>query len=75
MHTISIESLMVLQDTFKAHPTDIYLATMLKSGTTWLKELVYALANRNQYKNNGIPTHPLLVSNPIDGYPSLKSKF
>ncbi|KAC9826156.1 hypothetical protein E3N88_45204 [Mikania micrantha] len=39
---------MALQDTFKAHPTDIYLAILPKSGTTWLKALVFALVNRNQ---------------------------
>ncbi|KAJ0809062.1 putative Sulfotransferase domain, P-loop containing nucleoside triphosphate hydrolase [Helianthus annuus] len=60
----SIEALMAIQDTFKAHPTDIYLATMPKSGTTWLKALVFALVKRHEYKNNIKSTHPLLVSNP-----------
>ncbi|KAL9996854.1 putative quercetin-3-sulfate 4'-sulfotransferase [Helianthus debilis subsp. tardiflorus] len=61
----SIEALMALQDTFKAHPTDIYLATMPKAGTTWLKALVFALVKRHEYnKNNDISTHPLLVTNP-----------
>ncbi|KAI7751273.1 hypothetical protein M8C21_010622 [Ambrosia artemisiifolia] len=64
MGRFSVQTTMALQDTFKAHPTDIYLVTLPKSGTTWLKALMFALVNRNQYKNNNLSTHPLLVSNP-----------
>ncbi|KAI7754873.1 hypothetical protein M8C21_025132 [Ambrosia artemisiifolia] len=64
MSILSVETIMALQDTFKALPSDIYLATMPKSGTTWLKALMFALVNRNQYKKNDLLDHPLLVSNP-----------
>ncbi|KAI7755655.1 hypothetical protein M8C21_006696 [Ambrosia artemisiifolia] len=64
MRKVSVESVMAIQETFRAHPTDIYLATVPKSGTTWLKALMFALVNRNQYNNNSVSTHPLLVSNP-----------
>ncbi|KAC9826157.1 hypothetical protein E3N88_45205 [Mikania micrantha] len=72
---ISVETLMALQDTFKAHPTDIYLATLPKSGTTWLKALVFALVNRNQYTYNCLSTHPLLVSNPHNCLPFIETEI
>ncbi|KAI7754869.1 hypothetical protein M8C21_025128 [Ambrosia artemisiifolia] len=71
---ISVETVMALQDTFKAHPTDIYLATLPKSGTTWLKALVFALVNRNRYKDNRLSTHPLLVSSPHNCLPFIETE-
>ncbi|KAI7754875.1 hypothetical protein M8C21_025134 [Ambrosia artemisiifolia] len=71
---ISIEAVMAIQDTFKVHPTDIYLATMPKSGTTWLKALVFALVKRNKYKSDSL-THPLLVSNPHICLPFIESEI
>ncbi|KAK9056414.1 hypothetical protein SSX86_023775 [Deinandra increscens subsp. villosa] len=72
---ISVETVMALQDTFEAHPTDIYLATLPKSGTTWLKALMFALVNRNRYKHNHLSTHPLLVSNPHDCLPFIETEI
>ncbi|KAJ9537352.1 hypothetical protein OSB04_030085 [Centaurea solstitialis] len=62
----SVETVMAAQDTFRAHPNDIYLVSLPKSGTTWIKALVFATMNRNRYKNNNplSTDHPLLVSNP-----------
>ncbi|KAJ0791933.1 putative Sulfotransferase domain, P-loop containing nucleoside triphosphate hydrolase [Helianthus annuus] len=71
---ISVETVMALQDTFKAHPTDIYLATLPKSGTTWLKALVFALVNRN-YKDDCFSTHPLLVSSPHNCLPFIETEL
>ncbi|KAK9056413.1 hypothetical protein SSX86_023774 [Deinandra increscens subsp. villosa] len=71
-HVISVESTMALQDTFKARPTDIYMVTLPKAGTTWLKALMFALVNRTRYKNDGLSTHPLLVSNPHNCLPQLE---
>ncbi|KAJ0791929.1 putative Sulfotransferase domain, P-loop containing nucleoside triphosphate hydrolase [Helianthus annuus] len=72
---ISVETVMALQGTFKAHPTDIYLATLPKSGTTWLKALVFALVNRNRYKDDRFSTHPLLVSSPHNCLPFIETEI
>ncbi|KAJ0791935.1 putative Sulfotransferase domain, P-loop containing nucleoside triphosphate hydrolase [Helianthus annuus] len=49
---------MATQDTFQALSTDIYLATLPKSGTTWLKALVFATVNRNMYKKQASISPP-----------------
>jgi len=68
----SIETTLALQDTFQAHSTDIYMATQPKSGTTWIKALVFAIVNRVRYKNDFESTHPLLISNPHTCVPFLE---
>ncbi|KVH87392.1 hypothetical protein Ccrd_025377, partial [Cynara cardunculus var. scolymus] len=60
----SFETMMALQEAFEAHPTDIYLATLPKSGTTWMKALMFALVNRTRHENHRPSTHPLLIFNP-----------
>ncbi|CAN6233929.1 unnamed protein product [Urochloa humidicola] len=37
---------LAMRDTFAARPTDVILATMPKSGTAWLKALVYVVVHR-----------------------------
>nr|XP_043609629.1 flavonol sulfotransferase-like [Erigeron canadensis] len=75
MRRISVETVMALQETFKAHPSDVYLATLPKSGTTWLKALVFAIVNRNRYKNNNsFSAHPLLHSSPHDCLPFIETE-
>ncbi|KAL0447538.1 UNVERIFIED_CONTAM: Cytosolic sulfotransferase 15 [Sesamum latifolium] len=49
------------QERFKAKGTDIILSTMPKSGTTWLKALIFSIANRKVFS---IDQSPLLTSNP-----------
>ncbi|XP_071687425.1 cytosolic sulfotransferase 13-like [Rutidosis leptorrhynchoides] len=69
---ISIGTVMAAQETFQANPYDIYLATLPKSGTTWLKALAFAIVNRTKYKTNSLSTHPLLISNPHDCLPFIE---
>ncbi|KAL6647498.1 hypothetical protein ACP70R_014935 [Stipagrostis hirtigluma subsp. patula] len=50
---------------FNLSPTDILIASVLKSGTTWLKSLCFATARRSVYSPFDI-NHPLLRSNSHD---------
>ncbi|XP_055805863.1 cytosolic sulfotransferase 12-like [Solanum dulcamara] len=58
-----IQGVIACQQQFQAQDSDIILVTAPKSGTTWLKALLFALVNR---MNHPIfeQKHPLLVKNP-----------
>ncbi|XP_071687429.1 cytosolic sulfotransferase 13-like [Rutidosis leptorrhynchoides] len=71
---VSLPTLLAAQETFQANPNDIYLATLPKSGTTWLKALTFAIVNRTKYKNNSLLAHPLLISNPHDCLPHIENE-
>ncbi|CAI9109366.1 OLC1v1009177C1 [Oldenlandia corymbosa var. corymbosa] len=58
-------------DHFKANDSDIILATMPKSGTTWLKALTFSIINRKIYSN--ILDSPLLFNNPHQLIPFLET--
>ncbi|KAL7150672.1 hypothetical protein ABFS83_05G129900 [Erythranthe nasuta] len=50
------------QNHFVAKDSDVILSTVPKSGTTWLKALAFAVANRGIHPNTD--QNPLLMSNP-----------
>ncbi|GMI76769.1 sulfotransferase 16, CORONATINE INDUCED-7, SULFOTRANSFERASE 16, ARABIDOPSIS SULFOTRANSFERASE 5A [Hibiscus trionum] len=64
----ALKGLMLIQDHFSPRPTDILLATFPKSGTTWLKALIFSTVNRSRYSFSG---HPLLTTGPHDCFPFL----
>ncbi|KAJ3682269.1 hypothetical protein LUZ60_014842 [Juncus effusus] len=61
---------MITQKHFTAHPSDILLATFPKSGTTWLKALLFLTLNRPSSLQN----NPLTSSNPHELVPFLESQ-
>ncbi|XP_060215853.1 cytosolic sulfotransferase 15-like [Lycium barbarum] len=68
-----IQGVIACQQQFQAQNSDIILVTTPKSGTTWLKSLLFSLVNRMKhpiFKQN----HPLLVQNPHDLVPFLERR-
>ncbi|XP_010520091.1 PREDICTED: cytosolic sulfotransferase 15-like [Tarenaya hassleriana] len=69
-----IQSIMSFQKHFKSVDGDIIIATIPKSGTTWLKALTFALVNRHSFPVSS-SGHPLLTSNPHDLIPFFEYKL
>ncbi|KAG8375423.1 hypothetical protein BUALT_Bualt10G0098500 [Buddleja alternifolia] len=55
-----LRPLLSFQRNFKARDSDIVLASVPKSGTTWLKALLFSIVNRNNFP---IDQSPLLTTN------------
>lgn len=62
------------RDTFVARPSDVILATMPKSGSTWLKALAFCVVHRGRHAP-AAGQHPLLHSSPHDLVPFLHSIY
>ncbi|OMP05499.1 hypothetical protein COLO4_08809 [Corchorus olitorius] len=61
-----IPNIIAFQKHFQAHDNDIVIASKPKSGTTWLKSLVFTIVNRTRYS---LSNTPLNTSNPHDLVP------
>ncbi|XP_027151204.1 cytosolic sulfotransferase 12-like [Coffea eugenioides] len=66
-----LKGLLILQKHFRAQPSDILLATYPKSGTTWLKALLFTITNRTCISHPD--QNPLLTANPHELVPMLES--
>ncbi|KAK3438506.1 hypothetical protein EUGRSUZ_C03130 [Eucalyptus grandis] len=67
------KGILTCQNHFQAHPSDILLVTSPKSGTTWLKAILFALLNRAKYSDSvSQQRHPLLTQNSHDLVPFLE---
>ncbi|XP_030441525.1 cytosolic sulfotransferase 13-like isoform X2 [Syzygium oleosum] len=58
-----LKGVMLARDHFKSLPTDIFLSTSPKAGTTWFKAILFTIMNRRNYQ---FSSHPLLTTNPHD---------
>ncbi|KAI9115357.1 hypothetical protein K1719_013676 [Acacia pycnantha] len=58
-----IQAITFFQNHFQAKDSDVVIATIPKSGTTWLKGLTFAIVNRNKFSPSS-KNHPLILSNP-----------
>ncbi|KAL5736481.1 hypothetical protein ACOSQ2_031269 [Xanthoceras sorbifolium] len=64
--SVFIHGIIAFQKHFQALDSDIMLITFPKSGTTWLKALVYTIVNRSRH---GLESSPLLSINPHELVP------
>ncbi|XAR54404.1 hypothetical protein NMG60_11029514 [Bertholletia excelsa] len=69
--SMSLKGMISFRKHFKVHDSDIILSTFPKSGTTWLKALIFTILNRSHYASNSA-THPLLTCNPHHLVPFLE---
>lgn len=63
-----IQAIITFQKYFQAKDSDVLVATVPKSGTTWLKALTFAIVNRHNFSSFN-KNHPLLTFNPHDLVP------
>ncbi|CAN0862894.1 Cytosolic sulfotransferase 15 [Linum grandiflorum] len=74
-----IQAILAFQAHFQVKDTDVLVASIPKSGTTWLKALVFSISNRTRFPilptNPKQQPHPLLVSNPHDLVPFFEYKL
>lgn len=66
-----IQAISTFQKHFQAKDSDVFVATIPKSGTTWLKALTFAIVNRQQHFISS-KNHPLLNFNPHDLVPFIE---
>ncbi|XP_074279057.1 cytosolic sulfotransferase 5-like [Silene latifolia] len=67
---IILDSTIACQNHFQAEDTQIFISSLPKTGTTWLKALLFSIYNR---KNHALSQTPLLKHNPHELIPQLES--
>ncbi|CAN6275135.1 unnamed protein product [Urochloa humidicola] len=72
---VSMSGAMVADACFAARPSDIIVATLPKSGTTWIKSLLYATVRRREHPVHDAADHPLSSSGPHECVRFLESQL
>ncbi|KAF3338907.1 flavonol sulfotransferase-like protein [Carex littledalei] len=67
-----LPGILTMQEVFKHDPNDIIVASLPKSGTTWLKALTFTIVHRSKFS---FSDHPLLKFNPHDCVPVLDHTY
>ncbi|TYI98892.1 hypothetical protein E1A91_D01G248700v1 [Gossypium mustelinum] len=67
--TFFIEGLMRAQQNFRSQPSDIVICSAMKTGTTWLKSLTFAIVTRSTFDDS---TNPLFNNLSHDCVPLLE---
>ncbi|WCJ17769.1 Cytosolic sulfotransferase 12 [Euphorbia peplus] len=73
-----LKGILLFQKKFIPQTTDIFLVTIPKSGTTWLKALAFAIQTRTKYNNSGSNSDsksPLLSTMPHYVIPFIESLY
>ncbi|KAL2546595.1 Cytosolic sulfotransferase 12 [Forsythia ovata] len=71
---IHLQGLITCQKYFQAQDSDVFLVTIPKSGTTWLKAIMFTLINRKNYPVD-TQNHPLHNNNPHNLVPFLELDY
>ncbi|WCJ27733.1 Cytosolic sulfotransferase 18 [Euphorbia peplus] len=58
-----LKGIILFQKNFIPQPNDVIVCSIMKSGTTWLKSLSFAISTRFRFDPNS-PMHPLLANLP-----------
>ncbi|XP_010456806.1 PREDICTED: cytosolic sulfotransferase 18-like [Camelina sativa] len=67
-----LEGCLHAQEFFQARPIDFFVCSYPKTGSTWLKALTFAIANRSSLEDS---SNPLLKLNPHELVPFIEMEF
>ncbi|XP_057541088.1 cytosolic sulfotransferase 15-like isoform X2 [Amaranthus tricolor] len=70
--SIALENIIAFQTHFEAQDSDIILASLPKTGTTWLKSLLYTILNRKSTSLHTISQQVFQTKNPHELVPSFE---
>ncbi|XP_028789036.1 cytosolic sulfotransferase 15-like [Neltuma alba] len=71
---VPLQGVLSFQKHFQAKDSDVVIASLPKSGTTWLKALTFAIMNR-KYFSPSQSNHPLLISSAHELVPFLELNY
>ncbi|XP_060211154.1 flavonol sulfotransferase-like [Lycium barbarum] len=73
-HSSTLEATLSLSENFKAQPSDIFLCSSPKTGTTWLKALAFSIMTRDRFLDDD-STNPLFNKVPHECVATLEVDY